>query len=194
MNNEESKIPPVKSVAEAQRLAIENRAKVARQQLERQGKIIESFLPAISAASPRLVDSNNATQGLGEIIQFVLNAVTQRMTLKDIGVIAELDKYINADPMKTETRESKFVQQKKIVQQLEDWTVADVLFALSWYGVQAKVFIDKEIADVDLSKLVDGTKSLLDSQFEKLKQDEELILSPLQKTDLEGPASSSSTA
>ena len=193
MNNEEAKEVSQK-LSPAHRLAMINKAKVAREQLERQGKIIDSFLPVISEASPRLIDSNNATQGLGEIIQFVLNAVTQRMTLKEIGVIAELDKYINADPEKSSMRESKFVQQKKIVQQLEDWTVADVLFALSWYGVQAKVFIDKEIADVDLSKLVDGTKSLLEKQFESLKKDEELILSPIQKEDLGGPASANPTA
>lgn len=178
---ENKKVEPVPTPEEMQRKALQNQHEVQTQQLMRQGKIIEKFLPAIAAASPKLIASNNAAQGLGEIIQFVLNSLAQRMTLKEIGVMAELDKYINGDA----NRESKFTEQKKIVQSLEDWAVSDVLFALGWYGTQAKVFIDKEVADVNLDKLVVGTKELLDKQLEVLKENEKLIVSPIQKKNLD---------
>ena len=174
-NNEESKAPVQLSVEERQRLAWERTQKTRQENLQRQLKIIENFLPAISSISTKLISSHNAVSGLNETLQFLMQEHFKKLTLKELGAVEELDKYIAGDPEAQSPENgnpekvSKFQEMKEIVIALGDWKISEINFALQWYSIQSKQFIDRSLKDLDLTELLTESKKVLDKQIEDEK-------------------------
>ena len=99
----------------------------------------------------------------------------KKLTLKELGAVEELDKYIAGDPeaQKAENgnpeKVSKFQEMKNIVVALGDWKISEINFALQWYSIQSKQFIDKSLVDLDLTDLLAESKRVLDKQIEDEK-------------------------
>lgn len=150
----------------------ERRKEEERKTKERVKRIIGEFIPAIEASTADLLGAGKTSQGLSEMIQMGFNTFAQKVKLKDLGIIEHLDAFAKGDPMK----ESFFVEQKKLVIALGEWTVADAIFGLQWFGVESNKFTEQSIRHIQLSELLDKVKDAL------IKQDDEQakIVSPIQ--------------